>query len=99
MAISIDEGLLPLAEAAKILPRRRGRKVATSTLYRWAKRGLRGVCLEVVQVGGTTCTSRSALQRFFNRLTAAARPKTPTMDDRQIEDLRVTERKLDQLGL
>ena len=30
--------------------------------------GCRGVVLETIQVGGTRCTSREALQRFFENL-------------------------------
>jgi hypothetical protein len=73
MAINIfEEHVLTLAETAKILPRRRaGRKVHVSTLYRWTTRGLRGIRLETVQVGGTACTTREALQRFFDCLKCA----------------------------
>lgn len=67
-----DEELMPLNRAARQLPRRRGdRPVHVATLYRWAKSGCRGVRLETLQVGGSLCTSRGALQRFFERLTAA----------------------------
>ncbi|MBV8232878.1 MAG: DUF1580 domain-containing protein [Planctomycetaceae bacterium] len=66
------ETLLPLAQAADELPRRRrGRKTHISTLYRWSQAGCRGVRLETVQVGATRCTSREALQRFFERLSQA----------------------------
>jgi hypothetical protein len=69
LAITIDETVLPLADAAKGLPRRRGgRQVHPSTLHRWATAGCRGVRLETIQIGGTRCTSREALQRFFERL-------------------------------
>lgn len=72
MATMIDfasEQVLPLEEAARRLPRRRGnRPVHPTTLHRWAHTGLRGVHLETIQVGGTRCTSIEALQRFFERL-------------------------------
>jgi hypothetical protein len=70
MAIDIhSEKVVTFAEAARLLPRRRaGRKPHISTLYRWSSRGLRGVTLEIIQIGGTACTSREALQRFFDRL-------------------------------
>jgi hypothetical protein len=64
-----NEELLPLREAAKLLPRRRaGKPTHGSTLLRWAQRGLRGVKLEVVQVGATKCTTEKALRRFFDEL-------------------------------
>ena len=67
-----SEELITLSEAAKFVPRRRrGRKVSTSTIYRWAsKSGLRGVRLSTIRAGGALCTSVEALQRFFDALTA-----------------------------
>lgn len=75
MAIDVfSEHVLTFPEAARILPRRRaGKKAHVSTLYRWATRGVRGCVLETIQVGGTSCTSREALQRFFDRLQAGVR--------------------------
>ncbi len=64
------EELRPLALAVEWLPtRRRGKPPHAATLFRWAAKGLNGVKLEVVQVGGTKCTSRQALARFFQKLT------------------------------
>ena len=71
MIDSTQETVLTLAQAASELPRRRrGRKTHVSTLYRWTVSGCRGVILEFIQVGATRCTSREALQRFFERLSA-----------------------------
>ncbi len=71
MIDSASETLISLADAAGELPRRRrGRKVHVSCLYRWSTVGCRGVVLESIQVGATRCTSREALQRFFERLSA-----------------------------
>jgi hypothetical protein len=68
------ETVLSLTDAAATLPRRRGgRRVNVATLYRWASHGCRGVRLETIQIGGTKCTSREALGRFFNRLTDPGR--------------------------
>lgn len=68
----LSEGLITLAEAAKYCPRRRqGRKVHTTTLARWGRRGNRGVCLEVLDTPSGLCTSLPALSRFFGRLTEA----------------------------
>ena len=64
------EDVISLANAAKSLPRRRGNKAPhISCLYRWTKSGCKGVILESIQVGGTRCTSREALARFFDALT------------------------------
>jgi hypothetical protein len=69
MIDSTTETLISLADAAKSVPRRRrGRKTHLSTLYRWATVGIRGVMLETLQCGGSRCTSRQALQRFYEKL-------------------------------
>ena len=86
MAIRIaDETVVSLTDATKYLPRRRkGKKPAVSTLYRWASVGVRGVTLETLQVGGTLCTSMQAMQRFFERLT----------EKKQFSDSRATVREI-----
>jgi hypothetical protein len=66
------ETLLTLRQAADALPRcRKGRKVHVRTLHRWATSESRGVVLETIMIGRTRCTSREALQRYFERLTQA----------------------------
>jgi len=65
-----------LAEAAFYLPRRRVRKTPhVSTLYRWAKNELKGVRLEVLQIGSTPCTPLWAPQLFFDALAGAEHPE------------------------
>lgn len=71
---------ITLTEAAKLLPRIDGRKVAVSTLWRWCRKGLRGVTLEYTRVGRRICTSHQALLRFFTQLAEhddRRPPKTP----------------------
>jgi hypothetical protein len=89
--MSIDtrlEELISLADAARLLPaRRRGKRPHISCLYRWTTVGCRGVILDSVMVGGTRCTSREAIARFIERLSARddARdrsPSSPAMDQR-----------------
>jgi hypothetical protein len=64
-----SENIITFSQAADELPRRRrGRKTHVSTLFRWSTIGCRGVVLETLKMGGTRCTSREALQRFFERL-------------------------------
>ncbi len=71
MIDTLTETAIPLTQAAVELPRRRGgRKTHVSTLYRWATGGCRGVVLETINVGATRCTSREAMQRFFEQLSA-----------------------------
>jgi Protein of unknown function (DUF1580) len=75
MPITVDEHIITLADVAMELPRRRrGRKTHVSCIYRWSTVGCRGVVLETLQVGATRCTSREALQRFFEQLSEPGRP-------------------------
>ena len=64
------ESVLSFGEAARYVGKLKGTKaVAFQTLFRWATKGCRGVVLEAIFVGGTRCTSREALQRFFDAMT------------------------------
>lgn len=43
-----------------------------STLHRWRQKGVRGIRLETFKSGGQRCTTEEALERFYERVTAAA---------------------------
>jgi hypothetical protein len=61
---------IPLAEAARLVPAaRKGKRCHESTIFRWIVRGVKGVKLEALRLGGRWVTSREALQRFAERLT------------------------------
>jgi hypothetical protein len=97
-----EEQLISLQEAAKILPRRRaGRPVHVSCLYRWTQIGVKGVILESVQVGGTRCTSRQALSRFFQRLTSGTTTASPMIRTpaRRERDLKNAMKELEAAGV
>lgn len=63
-----QETVISLSEASKLVPGINGRKPHASTIWRWCRKGLRGTQLEYVRIGQRICTSRQALDRFFNRL-------------------------------
>lgn len=48
-----------------------GKRLHISAVYRWTLRGVKGIRLETVKIGGTTYTSREAIQRFSERLSGA----------------------------
>ncbi len=75
--IGPDEELITLTQAAKCLPKVDGKKVAVSTLWRWCRKGLRGVFLQYVRVGRRVCTSRPALLRFFTAMAELDRQVPP----------------------
>ena len=74
MRISLDEQLLTLSQAAKLLPG----TPHVSTLWRWVQHGCRGVKLESLALAGRRFTSREALDRFAAATTAAANHEVPS---------------------
>ncbi len=74
---------ISLTAAAKTLPG----QPHIATLHRWRLRGVRGVRLETVLVGGRRFTTQEALQRFFSATTAATNggesPEVRTNKSRQ----------------
>ena len=75
--IGCDEQLITLTEATRRLPKVDGKKISVCTLWRWCRRGLRGVSLEYVRVGRKICTTREALLRFFTDLAETDDPEPP----------------------
>lgn len=71
------ENTLSFAEAAKRLPSFNGKRVHTSTVWRWARRGCRGVKLETLCLGGRFVTSVEALERFGKALAEQDLPDRP----------------------
>lgn len=61
MPIDITQKLVSFAELARALPRRRrNRPVHVSTIHRWRQRGVDGVRLEAIRIGGAWHTSWEA---------------------------------------
>jgi len=56
---------------AKHIPGRGGKPVHQVTLSLWYRRGVRGVLLETIMVGGRRCTSIEALNRFYQAVSQA----------------------------
>ena len=93
------ERVLTLNNAIAHLPhRRKGSRPHLATLYRWANRGIKGVKLETLQVGGTLCTSIEALQRFFDRLSEPRQPR-PNKDPHRQRRIAAAERECNQEGI
>lgn len=70
------KALLTLSQAAEIIPRANGRRFTSSTVWRWCRKGIRGVYLEHICVGRAILTSEAALYKFFEELAKAERPLT-----------------------
>lgn len=97
MRISLDDQLLTLSQAAKLLPG----KPHVSTLWRWVQHGCRGIKLESLVLAGRRFTSREALDRFAAATTAAANGSVAplrTAKQRQ-RDIRRAEQELRDAGI
>lgn len=83
MAIDVTQHkLLTLSQAARFA-RSGNRSVAPSTIWRWYRKGIAGVKLETICLGGTRCTSAESLTAFFAAVTEAKsgeEPGTSTAD-------------------
>ena len=86
----LTEQLRTLTEASREIP---GRPHIT-TMMRWSLRGIRGIKLETILIGGRRFTSEEAIERFIERLSdtrpgVASQPSTAQLqkDARANEEL------------
>jgi hypothetical protein len=70
----------------------------TSTLIRWAMRGLRGVRLETVLVGGRRFTSIEAIERFLARLNEPSAVPVPSVSSSRQKCIARANQQLDAEG-
>jgi len=59
--------LVPISQALAMFP---GRRPHISTVWRWGQKGVRGVKLEIVRVGGRAYVSLGAIDRFVSATSA-----------------------------
>lgn len=97
----LNENVISLTEAANTSPLR----PHVSTVFRWIQRGVCGIKLESAMLGGRRVTSREAIQRFSDRVSAARRsggddspPKRRTERQKQAAIERA-ERELAEAGV
>jgi len=111
MTIDIHtEDVIDLTEATKVLPKVNGKRPSISTVWRWCRKGLRGVHLDYIRVGRHIATSKQALGRFFVALAENDTPlpgasvcprkelSTPTPKARQAA-IAAAERRLAEAGI
>lgn len=73
-----DEQLIRLTKVPDHLPGTdQGNRVHPATIYRWVSRGIRGVRLETVRIGGGRYTSIEALHRFIEATSDEASADAP----------------------
>ena len=82
-----DEKLFRFGQAARLVPSSSDRGVNPATLHRWAVRGLKGVYLEYLPVGGVNLTSKEAIERFLSAVAEARRkPGRPVGTENPVRD-------------
>jgi hypothetical protein len=64
----MTETLIPIEQVPDELPS----NPHPSTVHRWRLRGIAGVKLETLKIGGRRFTSKEAIERFINASTAAS---------------------------
>ena len=91
--MSFTEEFLTFSEAAALIPRRSGRRIHASTLWRWGRKGVQGVRLKTWRFGGRFFTTEKALAEFAERLAEIPPTQDPDLSYRQPARRRRTERQ------
>ncbi len=96
--------LVPLSKAARRVRGPSGKPTHTSTLHRWATRGLADVKLQVRYEGGNRLTCQKWIDEFFDAVTAAKlgledRRQTVTNSSQSAMRIEAAERALQQAGV
>lgn len=68
------EALVALKDVADVFRRKIGRRPCYETVRQWSSKGLRGVVLETVFVGGGKFSSEPAVDRFVEEYTDKRSP-------------------------
>ena len=89
------ETVFPVAEAPNHIPGH----PSQASVWRWVLKGVGGIKLESILIGGKRFTSAESIQRFCDRRTAAANGEvTPTSRQRERE-IRRAEREATEAGI
>jgi hypothetical protein len=101
---------MTIPQAATFIGRLTGKKPNVSTIWRWCLKGVRGVILESIRVGGQRFVSRAALARFIEQSTARGSndqrppahpptvvPSSSQRSGRRREEIEAARRRLDEL--
>jgi hypothetical protein len=63
-----DEEIITFGRAAQLLPSVNGKPVHSTSVWRWGRKGVRGLRLECLRIGGRFVTSMEAVERFGKAL-------------------------------
>lgn len=68
---AIRDHLVEMGDVPRVLEETIKKRLNLATLYRWQSRGIAGIKLETILVGGKRFTTVEALNRFFAQSTLA----------------------------
>lgn len=90
---------MTLPTACQWLGQHTGRVPATSTMWRWCLKGVRGgIRLECFRVGGTTFVTPAAIRRFIERTSATTAVDVSPAGVRVRDELQVVDHRADQVA-
>ena len=89
------EELIPIATAAQLFP---GKPVCIQTMHRWRLKGVRGVKLETLLIGGLRYTSKQAIERFIIAQNQAS-PSLTVAPQQRARQAKAALEKLAQMGI
>lgn len=98
-----SETVIPLSRVPHHVPRNpdSGNRIHSSTAWRWVQRGIRGIRLESILIGGKRYSSLEKLDAFIAATTAAADGDgQPVRTSRQRDqEIAAAERELSDAGI
>jgi hypothetical protein len=98
MIDTFSETIISVDDAAKHVSKINGKKRNRSVILRWMNRGVSGVRLSAIRIGGDLCTSKEALNRFLNEAQAAKTKRHSKATSQGIRQASL-ERQAKELGI
>ena len=93
------ETLIPINQVPVHLEKITGKRPHIASIYRWIQKGIAGVQLETLIIGGTRLTSTEALDRFFQESTKAKESQKQKSRQSANSRYRSFEKQAENLGI
>ena len=97
MSIDVsNESIITLGEACRVVP---PHGVSTATMARWIQRGVGGVRLATIVIGGRRFTSREAIARFISAQNADDSPTPAVSPAQRTRQAKAAQQELARAGV
>lgn len=92
---------IPIRDLPNHIPRNRGRKVHIATVYRWMNRGVRGIRLETLLIGGRRYVTEESLERFVSLVSSqtTAGPTQKVVTEQRQREIAGAQKLCDAAGI